>query len=188
MSNSVSPLPDAHFNGLVEVSEAGLRGMLTLRGSIGSTRLKSAVRDITGFDLPEPGQVNGKKTKHIAWMSPDELLVMVPYKQVSKAERQLSLDLRGTHHLVSNVSDARAVFILNGPRSSEVLAKLTPADMSSTGFTKGMIRRTRLAQVPAAFWFSGSDRIDVVCFRSVAGYLFDLLSNAAQPDSQVNFF
>jgi sarcosine oxidase subunit gamma len=51
-----------------------------------------------------------------------------------------------------------------------------------------MFRRSRLAQVPAAFWMPDAETFQIVCFRSVARYMFDLLSIAAQPGSEVGHF
>ena len=81
------------------------------------------------------------------------------------------------------VSDARAVFRLTGDLDAarEVLAKLTPADLSPTAFGEGEVRRTKLGQVAAAFWIEDGG-ITLVSFRSVAAYVFDLLSNAAEQE------
>jgi sarcosine oxidase subunit gamma len=45
-----------------------------------------------------------------------------------------------------------------------------------------------MAQVAAAFWMVDAQTIQVVCFRSNAQYMFDLLKVAAQPGSEVGFF
>jgi len=77
---------------------------------------------------------------------------------------------------------------VRGPHAREVMAKLAPVDLAPAAFTPGMFRRTRMAQVPAAFWMPEEDVFRVVCFRSVAQYVFDLLSIAAQPGSEVGAF
>jgi sarcosine oxidase subunit gamma len=46
-------------------------------------------------------------------------------------------------------------------------------------FPAGEIRRTRLAQIAAAFWMPQEGTVELVCFRSVAQYAFDLLTQAA---------
>ncbi|KKK73929.1 hypothetical protein LCGC14_2888910, partial [marine sediment metagenome] len=43
-------------------------------------------------------------------------------------------------------------------------------------------------QVPAAFWLLEDGAFQVVCFRSVAQYMFDQLKVAAQPGSEVGHF
>jgi sarcosine oxidase, subunit gamma len=188
MSDANSALPGATYSGSVEVREAGLRGMITLRGDLGSAKLKTAVKKLTGLDVPEQGAIALAGETGVAWMSPDELLLLTAYSDAPDLAAQLSTALSGHHHLVANVSDARAVFALSGAKSREVLAKLTPADLSPAAFGPGQIRRTRLAQVPAAFWLSGDNNFHVVCFRSVADYVFALLKNAAHPQADVNFF
>lgn len=188
MYDAVSALEGVNFTGLVQVQEAGLRGMLTLRGDLGSLKLKNAVKKLTGVVVPDIGGINLKNDKGVAWMSPDELLILLPYNQARTAIATLSKTLNKTHHLAVNVSDARAVFTLSGVQARDVLAKLTPADMSQQGFEPGQIRRSRIAQVPAAFWQSADQEITLVCFRSVAGYVFDFLKNAANTDSRVDYF
>jgi sarcosine oxidase subunit gamma len=48
-----------------------------------------------------------------------------------------------------------------------------------------MFRRTRMAQVPAALWLADPETFQVICFRSHARYVFDLLCVAAQEGSEV---
>ena len=187
MSKAASALSGASFQGYVDVTEAGLRGMVTLRGDFKSAKLATAVLKVAGCDIPSQGGIYLKRNRGVAWMSPDELLVLGPYASAEKDAKTLSAALKGSHHLVANVSDAGAVFTLGGANAREVLAKLSPADMSEAGFAKGQMRRSRLAQVPAAFWISGKDKIDVVCYRSVGEYVFKLLSNGATTGSQVGF-
>ncbi|MEM7441658.1 MAG: sarcosine oxidase subunit gamma family protein, partial [Pseudomonadota bacterium] len=91
----------------------------------------------------------------------------------------------GQHALAVNVSDARAIFQVSGPIAREVLAKLAPVDFSREAFRPGQFRRSRLAQVPAAIWADDEDIFRIICFRSVAEYVFNLLKVAAQPGSEV---
>jgi sarcosine oxidase subunit gamma len=86
------------------------------------------------------------------------------------------------------VSDARAVFDVIGPHVREVLAKLAPVDLAPGVFEPGEMRRTRLAQVAAAFWMTGPDSFRVIAFQSVAQYVEDLLKTAAKPGTQVGYF
>jgi sarcosine oxidase, subunit gamma len=94
----------------------------------------------------------------------------------------LAKSLAGEHHLAVDVSDARAVFRVEGLRSDQVLMKLSPVDLA--GLAEGELRRTRTAQVAAAFW-AADGGYSVVCFRSVAEYVMGLLSHAAMPGAEV---
>lgn len=190
MSNTVSALDGATFAGIVSVEDAGLTGMITLRGDLSDAGLRDAVTGLTGTDFPEARRAETAGDHAVCWMSPDELLIVLPYDSVGAALATLGEKLSGTHHLAVDVSDARAVIRLSGKAAAlrETLAKLTPADMRSSSLPVGEMRRTRLAQVPAAFWFEDDGTAHVICFRSVARYVFGILRQSAEPGSEVGYF
>lgn len=188
MSEVVSALQGQSFAGFVTVKDAGPRGMITLRGDLASAALKKAATGVTGAGFPGSGKAKFKGDSGICWMSPDEVLILCPYAEVPEALSKLESALAGMHHLIANVSDARALITVSGADAREALAKLTPADLSPNAFGPGGFRRTRLAQVPAAFWMRDEMTFQVVCFRSVAQYVFDVLAMSARPGSEVAFF
>ncbi|NDR55288.1 sarcosine oxidase subunit gamma [Aliiruegeria sabulilitoris] len=188
MSDAVTALNGASSVGPVaQVEERGLQGMVTLRADLSDPALAGAVEAATGCALPESRQILTNGDRAVAWMSPDELLLLVPYADTAAVVAALEAALSGVHHLAVDVSDARASFSISGPGAREVLARLCPADLSPAGFGPGEIRRTWLAQVPAAFWTDEAGRFTLVCFRSVARYAFDALAGAARGD-KVGFF
>ena len=75
MSNSVSALDGATFSGSVTVTEAGLRGMITLRGDLASAELQKAATGVTGVDFPGQREAKTDGQRGICWMSSDELLL-----------------------------------------------------------------------------------------------------------------
>lgn len=168
------------FEGYVQVAQLAEQGMVTLRADLAASHIASAVKRVTKTAMPVQGKIRLGAT-FVGWMSPDEALIVCPDGPATAAA--LQAELTDHHALVAEVSDARAVFTLKGTAVREVLAKLTPVDVPSVEI--GQLRRTRLAQVAAAFWFDAEDRATVVCFSSVADYMFDLLSNAARPGSEV---
>ena len=188
MSDPVNALGGARFDGLVSITELPPQGMITLRGDLSSTAVKNAATGVGGRDLPGQREAKSVEDRGILWMSPDELLVLCPYTEVSMAVESMNALLKDSHALVVDVSDARASFELRGDGIREVLAKLSPADLSPEGLPVGELRRSRLAQVPAAFWLHSETRAQVICFRSVAEYVFNLLKTSAQPGSAVGFF
>lgn len=192
MSEPVSALNGASFDGLVTLKDSGPVGMITLRGDLSAAPMAQALDKAMGLTMPQQRRIvaNTDGTRHAGWMSPDELLLILPYAQVSDALAALSAALAGTHYLAENVSDARALIAVNGPdaRVREVLAKLAPVDLHPEHFTPGDIRRTRLAQVAGAFWIKQAGQAHVICFRSVAQYVFDLLTAAADPAATVEYF
>jgi len=188
MSEAIGALDGASFDGFVTLRDAGLRGMIAVRGDLTSAALKDAATGVAGVDFPDRGGANCLGEKGLLWMSPDEILVLCPYAEAPAALDRIQTALAGQHHLAADVSDARALFLVEGPRAREALAKLTPADLSPEAFGPGRVRRTRLAQVPAAFWMRDAQTFEVICFRSVAGYAFDILSLAAAEGGEVGYF
>lgn len=185
MSEKQSALPGARAEGIATVEEAGLRGMITLRGNLSSAPVRKAVKDVTGAEVPGTRAETAGEGGTVLWMSPDELLILTARERAAEVAAGLEKALRGKHALVVDVSDARQVFRVTGPAADEVMAKLSPVDFPR--FPEGEVRRTRLAQVPAAFW-----RVDggfeLVVFRSVARYAFDLLATAAREGGEVGAF
>ena len=189
MPESVTPLDGAVCSGFVTINDAGLAGMILLRADLDDTDVVSALKG-AGIEPPGAGELAGELGNGALWMSPDELMILCAHDEAEATVATLKEALGGLHALVANVSDARAVFRLSGegPAVREVLAKLSPADLRQNSFPPGRVRRTRLAQVPAAFWFAGDDEAVLICFRSVASYVLDLLSKVATPGSEVGHF
>lgn len=187
MSEPASPMNGAVYRGDVSVRALGLQGMITLRGDLASDPLRAALRDVAGIDVPGRRRIEIKGESGAAWMSPDELLIFVPYAEAEGAITRLSGALAGTHFLAVNVSDARALFEIEGAEVREVVAKLMPVDMRDGAFGAGDFRRTRMAQIPAAFWMASDKAVRIVCFRSVADYAFNLLKDAALPGGKVGY-
>ena len=189
MFDPVTALKNAsHEAGIVTIAEIGPFGMITLRGDLDASHIRKVATAVTGVDYPANLMCNSDGESGIAWMSPDELLVMFPYNNVAQSLDKISKSIEKHHALAVNVSDARAVFQIKGPRAREVMAKLAPVDLAPGHFIPGMFRRTRMAQVPAAFWMRDDETFQIICFRSVAQYMFDLLKVAAQPGSEIGHF
>lgn len=188
MSEPVSALNHAGYEGLAHVAEIGLQGMITLRGDLGLRAVKSAATAASGAKMPAANRATGTGAGGLCWMSPDEVLVLCPYGDVPQTLDKMQTALAKGHALAVNVSDARTVFQVSGPFAREVMAKLCPVDFSPAAFSPGMFRRTRMAQIPAALWMLEDQSIQIICFRSVADYAFEVLKMAAQPGSDVGYF
>jgi sarcosine oxidase, subunit gamma len=181
MSDPVSALGGASYQGFATLREIGPLGMITLRCKELKS-LEKAVKSAAGTKLPAPRRIEVAGDSACGWMSPDEYLLVLPYADVGKALAVIAKALKGEHHLAVDVSDARAVFRVEGPQAADVLRKLCPVDIDH--LQPGELRRTRAAQVPAAFWKQG-DGFTLVCFRSVANYVMGLLQHSAMPGSEL---
>jgi sarcosine oxidase subunit gamma len=183
MSNIQTAMNGAHATGYVDVSEAPATGMITLRGDLADAGVQKAVKSVMGAGVPATLTVTDADAGQILWMSPDELMIVCAYDQADQMVSDLITALGDTHSMVVNVSDARAVFDLNGSATSEIIAKLAPIDVKS--MPAGTVRRTRFAQIPAAFWMTSNDSARIICFRSVGDYMFNQLRNSAQAGFEV---
>lgn len=183
MSEPRSALGGAVAAGFASVREIGPVGMITLRAKPEAAGLAKAVKAAVGTGLPGVRQIVTEGDRACGWMSPDEYLLVMPYAAVAGALEAIGKAMAGAHHLAVDVSDARAVFRVEGAKADQVLAKLSPVDFAT--LEPGELRRTRAAQVAAALWREG-DGFTVVCFRSVARYVFDLLASGAKPGSELS--
>jgi len=135
-----------------------------------------------GLSVPAPRRIVQKDGRSAGWMSPDELLIILPYAEVADTLETLRNALAKIHFLAVDVSDARAVFRIEGDKASQILAKLCPVDLAK--LEPGELRRTRAAQVAAAFW-ADADGYTLVSFRSVAGYVMGVLSVSATKGAEL---
>lgn len=186
MSEPVSALGGASYQGFAAIREIGPVGMVTLRAKAGTKGLDKAIKAAVGTKVPAVRRMEwaGDATsgRGCGWMSPDEYLLVLPYAEVARAMEAVAKALAAEHHLLADVSDARAVFRIEGAKAGQVLAKLCPADLDR--LESGELRRTRVAQVAGAFW-ADEGGFTLVCFRSVAAYVMGLLTHSAMPGSEI---
>jgi sarcosine oxidase, subunit gamma len=181
MSEPVSALNGASFQGFATIREIGPLGMITLRAK-GLKSLDKAIKAVTGTKTPTQRRIEVNGDRASGWMSPDEYLLILPYAEVADAMAKLAKSLAGEHYLAVDVSDARAVFRIEGDKAADVLRKLSPVDFDT--LAPGELRRTRAAQVAAAIW-KQDQGFTLVCFRSVASYVMGLLTHSAHPGSEL---
>lgn len=179
MSDPVTALSNIVADGPIRVAETGPHGMITLRGDLSDKAIADALAKASGLAVPDRRRITTEGVKTLVWMSPDEALLILPRADLAAVMAALTDALGSAHALVADMSDARASFRVSGDDAHlrEVLARLAPVDMET--FEVGEVRRTRLAQIAAAIWMPEAGVIELVCFRSVAQYAFDLLKTAA---------
>lgn len=182
MSEPVSALGGTSFQGFATIREVGPLGMITLRAK-GLKSLDKAIKAAVGTKVPAQRRIEVNGDRACGWMSPDEYLLVLPYAEVATALAAIARELSGEHHLAVDVSDARAIFRIEGAKATQVLQKLSPVDFAT--LEPGELRRSRAAQVAAAFWAQDGG-YTLVCFRSVAGYVMGLLTHSAQPGSELD--
>lgn len=169
--------------GTTTVSNAGLWGMVQVKGDLSDSTFREVCAKVAGAPFPAQRAAEVSGESGLLWMAPDEVLVLCPRTAAPEIAAQISEGLAGQHHLSVDVSDARAVFAIEGPDVRECLARLTPANMHPAAMPTGELRRSRIAQVAAAFWLMEDGSARVICFRSVADYVGAVLAGAASEGS-----
>ena len=185
-----SPLATLHLGGreseaapdaLVQLAERRAVGKLNLRADPANTALMQALETVLGYALPlAPNRTNGAGERGARWLGPDEWLVTVLSGQENALLEALSQAAAGHHAALSNVSDARIVLSLSGPRAREVLEKGCSLDLHSRAFQTGHCAQTRLAR--AAILLHQTDdapAYDIHVAWSFAAYLWVWLEDAA---------
>ena len=121
MSEPASALGQARYAGFAAIREIGPLGMITLRAKPDTPGLADAVQMAVGLNMPGQRCILRDGDRVIGWMAPDEWLLILPYADVAEALGRLRAALGAAHHLAVDVSDARAVFRIEGPKAAEVL-------------------------------------------------------------------
>ncbi|WP_134678400.1 sarcosine oxidase subunit gamma [Paracoccus ravus] len=166
---------------LARITEISGLGMIQIRAVLSETG--PDIAQALGIPIPERTGTSLAGARRLCWMSPDELLLVLPRDQVAPALAALAASLAGRHALVLDVSDMRVGFLVQGPSAGQVLAKLTPANLSAMP-QDGMLR-SRAAQVACAIWRQ-DEGFAIIGFRSVADYLRALLVNAASAGTSLD--
>lgn len=182
MLDPVAPLGNASFDGFCKIREIGPLGMISLRAKPDAKSLAKAIKAAVGTKVPAQRRIEIAGDKACGWMGSDEYLLILPYAETGAAMAAIAEAMGADHHLAAVVSDARAVFRVEGVKADQVLAKLSPVDFAK--LEPNELRRTRAAQVAAAMWRDETS-YTVVCFRSVAAYMMGLLTHSAMPGSEL---
>ncbi|QDL93107.1 sarcosine oxidase subunit gamma [Paroceanicella profunda] len=186
--SDIAQAPLRRFSGDALVEDTGPTGMVTLRGTLRSGAILSAVQGALGLGVPAVRRVESGPRGAVLWMSPDELMLVCPVAEAAGIADSIAEKLAGEHFLALDLSSARSRFRISGAGARDVLAKGAPVDLSPATFGVGELRRTRLGSVAVAFWCTGPDMFELICFRSVADHVYDWLCLAARPGGRVGLY
>lgn len=166
---------------LANVARVSGLGMVLIRADL--VRAGDAIAEAAGVAIPAPNRFVTDGTRWLGWMSPDELLLIVPAGELAGSLAALREALTGEHALVEDVSALRCVYDVTGRKPEQALAKLCPVDFAA--LPADAVRRTRAAQVACGLWRQGGGW-RVIAFRAVADYLGGVLMAAAAPGTDLD--
>ncbi|GAB3693476.1 sarcosine oxidase subunit gamma [Saccharopolyspora tripterygii] len=167
--------------GTLRLSEVAFRAQVALRvdpKSPAAERIGTAL----GTMLPnQPGQVARTERLLVAWLGPDEWLLVGPEGEAGTIRTTVTEALGDEHGAVVDVSAHRTIIEVSGPKAPELLAKGCALDLHRRSFGADRCAQTLLARAgvllvcrevePPAYW--------VLVRASFARYLADWLSDAA---------
>jgi len=171
------PAPDA----LVQLAEKRAVSKFNLRADPTNVTLIHALEDALGYALPrESNRANGEGESGALWLGPDEWLVTAPPDREAPLLEALGQAIASHHAALSNVSDARIVLTLSGPRAREVLEKGCSIDLHPRAFQPGHCAQTRLARAAIILHQTADEpTYDIHVAWSFAAYLWVWLEDAA---------
>jgi sarcosine oxidase, subunit gamma len=175
----------------IALQEIEDRGMIDLRGLANDEGFLGAARGVLGFDLPlAPRTSMGAGAVTGLWLSVDQWLITCPRHDAPSLHARLVEALRGIHSLAADMSDARAIFRLNGDNAREVLNKGTSVDFTSPEIAAGFVRRIRYAEIAALVHVLSTNPFacDLYVFRSYADYAWSFLTFTAREAARVKLF
>ena len=156
-----------------------------LRCDLSDRGLTSRLAKALGVELPGKLRIVTGDGVQVAWMSPDELLLMMDGDAAATLS-SLGDALQDTNHLLADVSAMRVEYEVTGP-VRDVLSKGTPTDVSPGALAVGDFRRSRIGQIQAAFWLTDDSTARIACRRSEAEYLAKWLDAAVSEGSELGF-
>lgn len=164
----------------VTLCERRFMGKINLRGEP-VRPFRDAVKKALGVAPPvKPNTVATGEACAILWLGPNEWLVTTPPGAEGAALAALGEALGKRHVALVDVSEARAVIGLAGPRARDVLAKGCALDLHPRAFKAGDCAQSALAKAGVILHQTDdAPAYDIHVDRSFADYLWRWLEDAA---------
>jgi sarcosine oxidase subunit gamma len=153
------------------------QGLMNLRNSQDVSKIMSRH---FGTALPEEANtfsVSGDR--RALWLGPDESLLICSDQDAAELHRTLSTQLTGQHFQLTLLSDALAVYNLNGPYVRDILAKGCALDLHFSVFRPGHCAQSSLDRAAATLMCEAENSFRLICRTSFADYVETWLKDAA---------
>jgi sarcosine oxidase, subunit gamma len=161
-------------------------GKIDLRGDPGERAFMTGVGRVLDLLLPTEPNTSATKGRVTAlWLGPDEWLLTCPVDDTAFFVNSLREALNGTHCAITELSDGRVAFSLQGPSARDVLAKGCPLDLHPRSFTSGSCAQSLLGKASVLIHLVDDDpatgpAFEVYVARSFAQYLWAWLEDAGR--------
>ncbi len=153
-------------------------GHLVIRTSFDDKKLNAAIKSVTGLKLPKKAlSSTANKDYVINWISPDEVLLLVPEKTEFDVETKLR-ELMTGHFAIVNVTGGQTVLELSGERAETILKKSSSYDFCLSNFPVGKVVTTVFSKSQAVIRRIGDDSFQLIIRRSFSDYVWKWIVDA----------
>jgi Sarcosine oxidase gamma subunit len=114
----------------------------------------------------------------VLWIGPDQWLYLSETVPAPQLIEQVDRILPNVIHVATDVSDALACFLVEGPAARALLAMASGVDFDETAFAAGRCVRTKFARMAVVIHAAAPDRFELFLDRSGADYLEQWLRRA----------
>ena len=174
------PPVDANESRGVEMGERVFWGHINLRGDSADETFQAEVERVIGARAPiKSNAVSRVGDTLVAWLGPDEWLVVSPPDVKDGLAAKLQEALTGLHVSVNDISGGQTIIRLRGARARDVLSKGCPVDLHPRAFGAGQCAQSHIAKSNALIiQLDDTPTYDVIVRRSFADYLARWLKHA----------
>jgi len=116
--------------------------------------------------------------RQLAWLGPDEALLLCQDSEAPALAERLRGALEGAHAAVTDVSDGATCLRLSGPAALDVLAKGCPLDLEV--LPTGSAVQTLLAHLDLLLLVQAREVYDLHVRATLAAFAWDWLADAAE--------
>lgn len=170
------PAGERLYDDVLRLAVESPRTVLRLQLAANSQKSVGKLR-IADQSLPEAMNSWLGEDPVIARIAPDTWLLISGQLEASGLMDAVRAGCARLSFAVTDLSDAHATIVVEGPRAIEILVRGCGLDMASLAADACM--RTRFAQLPIVLRRVDVDRYELIVDRAVVKYLFDWLQDAA---------
>ena len=178
----------ADADSIISIEDVSDFGMVTIKANFSDVQIHNLIRIETGVETPKIGKISFGKKLSVAWMSVDELAIILRDREADKITKKFKQKLKNHHHLCVNMSDSRRCFRLLGKSWREILSKGSPSDLRPGVFGAGSFRRTRIVNLPVGIWAVNEAEAYIFTMHSVGSFLSNWLASANLKSGHLNYY
>ena len=169
------PAEEREYDDVLRLAVLPARTILRLQLAVGAQQ-SGKVR-IPGQRLPEAMNSYIGENPVVARIAPDSWLFIAAWHAGPALMAALRAACARQQFALTDLSDAHATFVVEGPRAFAVLARGCGIDIEKLAADACL--RTRFAQLPVVLRRAAAERYELIADRAVAKYLYDWLQDAA---------